>query len=232
MDLIQRQNHSDRIILFCERIDQAEALRALLRETMPSQTGMYHSGMLQEKRREVLRDFRDGVIRILIACKALDEGVDVPDASVGIILSCTQTDRQRIQRLGRILRRAGGKRRAVLYYLHLGQAIDEADYLPDFGENIPVADLTFSAADHLFESPLYTACARAAFQNAEHKNADSSSLMELRKHMNQGITHPEWLLPPEEIRDMLSETEDFHERNRLITMRMIAKARLSAEPSP
>ena len=79
VDLIRRQRRSDRIILFCERIDQADAVRALLREALPSQTGMYHSEMPPEKRREVLRDFRDGVIRILIACKALDEGVDVPE---------------------------------------------------------------------------------------------------------------------------------------------------------
>lgn len=229
VDLVQRQNRSDRIILFCERIDQAEALRALLRECWPSQTGMYHSGMLQEKRREVLRNFRDGIIRVLIACKALDEGMDVPNANIGIVLSCTQANRQRIQRLGRILRRADGKRQAVLYYLHLGHAIEEADYLPDFGENIPVANLTFSAADHLFESPLYTACAQAAFHKAEQKNADPSSLMELRKHMDQGITQPEWLLPPEEIREMLAVTEDPNERNRLITLRMISQTRMSLD---
>ena len=229
VDLIRRQNPSDRIVLFCERIDQAEAVRALLRDALPSQTGMYHSEMLQEKRREVLRDFRDGVIRVLIACKALDEGVDVPDASIGIVLSSTQTDRQRIQRLGRILRRADGKRQAVLYYLHLGPAIDDADYLPGFIENLPVANLTYSAANHLFESPFYTAYARAALQKATQKGMDPAALAELRKRMDRGITQPEWLLPPEDIRIMLDETEDRNERNRLIAQQMIAQARLSID---
>ena len=227
VDLIRRQKQSDRVILFCERIDQAEAIRARLREILPSQTGMYHSEMLKEKRREVLRDFRDGVIRILITCKALDEGVDVPDANVGIVLSSTQTNRQRIQRLGRILRRANGKRKAVLYYLHLGRSVDEEDYLPDFSGTADVANLTYSAADHLFESPLYTACARAALHDAVKKGANPASLLELRKNMDQGITQPEWLLPPDEIGEMLAETEDRAERNRLIALRLIAQHRLS-----
>lgn len=229
VDLVLRQHRSDRIILFCERIDQAEEIRARLREMLPSQTGMYHSEMLTEKRREVLRDFRDGVIRVLIACKALDEGVDVPDANVGIVLSSTLTDRQRIQRLGRILRQAEGKRLAVLYYLHLGRAVDEADYLPGFVESATVASLTYSAADHLFESPLYTACAMAALHEAEQRNADPASLLELRKHMNSGITQPEWLLSPEETEKILSETQDRSERNRLIALRMIAQARIAGE---
>jgi superfamily II DNA or RNA helicase len=73
------------------------------------------------------------------------------------------------------------------------------------------------------------ACAQAAFHKAEQKNADPSSLMELRKHMDQGITQPEWLLPPEEIREMLAVTEDPNERNRLITLRMISQTRMSLD---
>lgn len=225
VELIQRQKASDRIILFCERIDQAEALRARLRGILPSQTGMYHSEMRKERRREVLRDFRDGVIRVLIACKALDEGMDVPDANIGIVLSCTRTDRQRIQRLGRILRRAEGKRRAVLYYLHLGPSMDEAEYLPDFSGTDAVADLVYYAADRLFESALYTDCARMALREAERKGADQASLLELRRQMDRGILQPEWLLPPEEVGEMLAQEQDRSERNRLIALRLIAQIR-------
>ena len=44
----------------------------------------------------------------------LNEGVDVPAASVGIVLSGSGSVREHVQRLGRILRRAEGKR-ATLY---------------------------------------------------------------------------------------------------------------------
>jgi len=233
VELIRRQNRSDRIILFCERISQAEAMRACLRDIFPSQTGMYHSEMLREKRREVLRDFRDGVIRVLIACKALDEGVDVPDANVGVVLSSTLTDRQRIQRLGRILRRSEGKHMAVLYYLHLGRFIDEAEYLPDSELNCASAHLSYSVPDNLFECSLYSDCARIALHKAEQKGADQAVLRELRKHMDRGVTQPEWLLAPEEIGEILAATTDPEERNRLIALRLVAQARLSGSiPNP
>ena len=46
--------------------------------------------------------------------RVLNEGVDVPAASVGVVLSGTGSVREHVQRLGRILRRAEGKQ-AVLY---------------------------------------------------------------------------------------------------------------------
>ena len=46
--------------------------------------------------------------------RVLNEGVDVPEASVGVMLSGTATEREYIQRLGRILRKAKGKK-ATLY---------------------------------------------------------------------------------------------------------------------
>lgn len=56
------------------------------------------------ERKRILHMFREGRITKLVSGKVLDEGVDVPDASVGIIVSGSSTKRQYIQRLGRILR--------------------------------------------------------------------------------------------------------------------------------
>jgi superfamily II DNA or RNA helicase len=49
----------------------------------------------------------------------LDEGVDVPEANVGIILSGSGSKREFVQRLGRILRKKGDKK-AVLYEIVSG----------------------------------------------------------------------------------------------------------------
>lgn len=57
-----------------------------------------------DERREYLKMFREGRVRILATAMALDEGVDVPDASVAIIISGTGSHREYVQRLGRILR--------------------------------------------------------------------------------------------------------------------------------
>jgi superfamily II DNA or RNA helicase len=63
----------------------------------------------KDEREEILRRFKEGVYRCIVTSKVLDEGVDVPDASVGIILSGTGSKREYVQRLGRLLRKKDGK---------------------------------------------------------------------------------------------------------------------------
>ncbi|MHA1626916.1 MAG: DEAD/DEAH box helicase, partial [Candidatus Asgardarchaeia archaeon] len=58
----------------------------------------------EEERRMLIEEFRKGNLTKIVTGEVLDEGVDVPDASVGIIISGTGSERQFIQRLGRILR--------------------------------------------------------------------------------------------------------------------------------
>jgi superfamily II DNA or RNA helicase len=58
----------------------------------------------KQEREDALNGFRDGRYRALVTSKVLDEGVDVPDAELGIIVSGTGSKREFIQRLGRLLR--------------------------------------------------------------------------------------------------------------------------------
>lgn len=67
-----------------------------------------------KERVETLDRFRSGIYRAVVTSKVLDEGIDVPDADIGIILSGTGSSRAFVQRLGRILRKKEGKE-AVLY---------------------------------------------------------------------------------------------------------------------
>ena len=66
------------------------------------------------ERKMYLDMFRNGEVRALTTSRVLDEGIDVPDASVGIVLSGSGSTRQFRQRLGRILRPSNGKK-AVMY---------------------------------------------------------------------------------------------------------------------
>jgi len=59
----------------------------------------------RRQRRETLDGLRTRTLDAVAAPRVLDEGVDVPDANLGIVLSASRTRRQMIQRLGRILRR-------------------------------------------------------------------------------------------------------------------------------
>ena len=58
----------------------------------------------KQEREDALNGFRDGRYRVLVTSKVLDEGIDVPDAELGIIVSGTGSKREFIQRLGRLLR--------------------------------------------------------------------------------------------------------------------------------
>ena len=64
----------------------------------------------KEERREILGNFRKGDYKVIVTSQVLDEGIDVPDASVGFIMSGTGSTREYIQRLGRLLRKVEDKR--------------------------------------------------------------------------------------------------------------------------
>jgi len=69
----------------------------------------------KKERTAILDGFRRGRFRAIVTSQVLDEGIDVPDANVGIIVSGTGSSREFIQRLGRLLRPA--KDKAILYEL-------------------------------------------------------------------------------------------------------------------
>lgn len=75
------------------------------------------------ERLELLRRFGTGNdLRVLVAMRCLDEGVDIPDARVAYLLASSSNPRQFIQRRGRILRRAPGKDMAeIIDYLAVPQ---------------------------------------------------------------------------------------------------------------
>ncbi|MBF0440990.1 MAG: DEAD/DEAH box helicase family protein [Oligoflexales bacterium] len=66
------------------------------------------------ERKYLISAFRNGEIEVLVTSKVLNEGVDVPEAAVGIVVSGSGAVREHVQRLGRILRHRAEKR-AILY---------------------------------------------------------------------------------------------------------------------
>lgn len=111
------QNVGDRTIVFHERIANAETIFRLL-DARRHRATLYHSAIDPAVRRDNLRLFRKGVYDVLVTCRALDEGVNVPETRVAVIASSTASVRQRIQRLGRVLRPAPGKDAAVIYTVY------------------------------------------------------------------------------------------------------------------
>ncbi|MHA1149174.1 MAG: DEAD/DEAH box helicase [Promethearchaeota archaeon] len=64
----------------------------------------------KEERKEILEKFKRGDYCAIVSSQVLDEGINVPEANIGIILSGTGSSREYIQRLGRILRPAENKK--------------------------------------------------------------------------------------------------------------------------
>lgn len=80
-------------------------------------TASVHGDLDKDLREERIELFRTGSVIGLTAPRVLDEGVDVPEADLGIVTAANRSRRQMIQRLGRVLRRSPGKvaRFVVLY---------------------------------------------------------------------------------------------------------------------
>lgn len=108
LETLLHHHHEERIIVFTS--DNETVYKISRRFLIPAIT---HQTKAKE-RYETLKRFADGSLPFLVTSRVLNEGVDVPEASIGIVLSGSGSVREHVQRLGRILRRGEGKR-AILY---------------------------------------------------------------------------------------------------------------------
>ena len=117
IERLLRQHAADQVILFSEYnlvVDEISRRFCLPSITYKTPT---------EERRAILARFRSGQYTKLVSGRVLNEGVDVPDCRVAIIVSGNSTRREYIQRLGRVLRPKEGE--ALLYELITGGTTEE-----------------------------------------------------------------------------------------------------------
>ncbi|WP_433624414.1 DEAD/DEAH box helicase [Halomicrococcus sp. NG-SE-24] len=103
------RHREDRVIVFTAHNDLVYRLSE--RFLLPAIT---HQTPTAE-RREILERFRRGEYSRVVTSNVLDEGVDVPDANVAVLLSGSGSEREFTQRLGRVLRPKTDGGRALLY---------------------------------------------------------------------------------------------------------------------
>jgi len=109
---------SERSLVFTETKDAASHVAGMLRaDGIISQS--FDSALTRSERTERLTLFKDGKIQVLCAPRVLDEGIDVPKVDVGVIVSASQSRRQMIQRLGRIVRPNQTGRPSTLFLLYI-----------------------------------------------------------------------------------------------------------------
>jgi superfamily II DNA or RNA helicase len=109
LDNLLKRHYDDRTIIFTANNEFAyEISQEFVIPCITHQTDT-------EERTEILERFRTGEYSMLATSQVLDEGIDVPSANVGIILSGSASKRQYAQRLGRILRPTDDRQPARLY---------------------------------------------------------------------------------------------------------------------
>ncbi len=101
---------ADRILIFTA--DNATVYQIARQYLVPAIT---HQTKARE-RKQILERFHSGEYSVVVTSQVLNEGVDVPSANVGIVLSGSSTIRENVQRLGRLLRKQEQKQ-AILYEL-------------------------------------------------------------------------------------------------------------------
>lgn len=137
-------NRGKRILVFHEDIEACTLIHDVLLKN-EVRSGIYHSKMKLRARAEVLASYHKGMLDVLVTCRALDEGFNVPETQIGIIAASTATRRQRIQRLGRVVRPAKGKETAMIYTL-VATTPEIARLKDEEVELEGVADVTWSRA--------------------------------------------------------------------------------------
>lgn len=108
LEHLLREYAHERILIFTEF--NAVAYDIARRHLIPALTGETKAA----ERKHILDQFQKGEYRAVVTSRVLNEGVDVPEAKIAIVLGGTAKPREYIQRLGRVLRKAGN-RQALLF---------------------------------------------------------------------------------------------------------------------
>jgi superfamily II DNA or RNA helicase len=116
-ELLER-HASDRVLIFTA--DNATVYRIARSYLVPAMTNQTKP----KERKTILEKFHSGEYSVVVTCQVLNEGVDVPAANVGIVLSGTGSTTENVQRLGRILRKYGDKQ-AMLYEVIARGTVEE-----------------------------------------------------------------------------------------------------------
>ena len=115
---------ASRTIIFSQTVAAAEDAVSRAERT-GARAGVVHAMLEKDQRQDVFDAFRDGAIDVIAAPRLLDEGVDVPDADLAIVLGTTRSRRQLIQRMGRVVRKKADGRMARMAVLFVAETSED-----------------------------------------------------------------------------------------------------------
>ena len=118
LEALLQEYPTARVLVFTEHLAMVYAIAA--RYLIPAIT---HETRAAE-RKQILDGFREGCYRAIVTSRVLNEGVDVPEAKVAIVLGGGASAREYLQRLGRVLRKVENQE-AVLFEVVARNTLDE-----------------------------------------------------------------------------------------------------------
>ena len=97
-------------LVLVNQVEHGQLLATRIQGAVPC-----YSAMGAAARRKTLEDFKSGKLRCLIATQLADEGMDLPNAEVLVLVSAGKSNARTEQRTGRVLRTFAGKSSAIIY---------------------------------------------------------------------------------------------------------------------
>lgn len=126
-------NIPENITITGDELRQIEVVTHVLGNELGMSVSQFTSREDMEERKILKEKFSEGTsLQTLIAIKCLDEGVNIPEIKTAFILASTTNPKEYIQRRGRVLRKAPGKKYAEIYdFITLPRNLDEVSYITE-----------------------------------------------------------------------------------------------------
>ncbi len=102
-------------MIYCNDENQVSKSLQILSAEGRKSIGFTSARLANYDREKILKDFESGVYDFIVAIKCLDEGIDIPSTRNALIMASSKTEREWIQRRGRLLRKSPGKEKATIY---------------------------------------------------------------------------------------------------------------------
>lgn len=115
-------------IVFCQNIIAASEMATLL------DGEVYHSGIVFDRREDIMRRFKNGKLQVICTVDMFNEGIDIPDARLVVFLRSTSPRTIFEQQLGRGLRRAPGKNRVTV--LDFVANVERINFVRELGRHV------------------------------------------------------------------------------------------------
>ncbi len=226
IELIKKLPENSRIIIFGERIESADDLFDSLNRVYKGQVGKYHSLMSDYGKKNSLAKYESSEFRIMVSCRSLDEGLNIPQTDVGIVISSSGSARQRIQRLGRILRRKEKDTTSNFYYLYIANSSEEEVFMPaDVSGEMKVYNINFDYKDNSFGGESFDVVKEKAVEIASvNKILSLQVAEEFNKNIETGLVRNEWQASETYCQEMIKSATTIENKNYWISLLFLAKA--------